>query len=472
MTDASNAQESLAPESTAPIAGLEVTHLAVHEDNRGWFKENWGFPRAGKTAGTDDFRPVQNNVSLNARRGATRGMHAEPWDKYVSVANGRVFGAWVDMRAESPTYGEKYGCEIGPDTAVFVPRGVANGFQALEDDTTYIYLVNDRWSPDVQYAFCSYREIDWPLEPTEVSAKDEEHPALADATPVPPRKILVTGANGQLGRALKAVLPAESTEFATHADFDVTDADENSRTWRNYRAIINCAAYNDVNGAEDDRAACWQVNATAPRRLAQIARRFDLTLVHVSTDFVFGQNPPAAGEEFSEDDSPAPVNFYGASKAAGEEAARVAPQHYVVRTAWVFGDGKNFVRTMRDLSEKGVQPNVVHDERGRPTYTEDLAKGIKHLLDCGPGKAPYGTYHITSAGDSVSRDELAMAVFIGAGDDPANVHPVSGEEYAAQAGPQAPRPADSTLAIDKLARTGFIPGNWRAGLALWLALSS
>ena len=158
------------------IEGLTVHQLTVHGDNRGWFKENW--------AGTPPLRVEQNNVSFNASRGATRGMHAEPWDKYVSVATGRVYGAWVDMREGSPTYGEKFGCEIGPDTAVFVPRGVANGFQALEDATTYIYLCNARWSPDAQYAFCSYKEIDWPLEPTEVSAKTSSTHRLS--TPPPP----------------------------------------------------------------------------------------------------------------------------------------------------------------------------------------------------------------------------------------------------------------------------------------------
>ena len=134
------------------IAGLEIHDLTLHKDNRGWFKENW----AGQA-----LVPQQQNVSYNARRGATRGMHAEPWDKWVSVATGRVFGAWVDMRAGSDTYGETYTCEIGPDTAVFVPRGVANGFQALEDDTTYIYLVNQRYSPGG--AYFSYREIDLSL---------------------------------------------------------------------------------------------------------------------------------------------------------------------------------------------------------------------------------------------------------------------------------------------------------------------
>ena len=107
-----------------PIDGLEIHPLDVHADNRGWFKENWSGQR---------LRPVQNNISFNARVGATRGMHAEPWDKWVSVATGRVFAAWVDLREGSETFATKFGVEIGPDTAVFVPRGVANGFQALED---------------------------------------------------------------------------------------------------------------------------------------------------------------------------------------------------------------------------------------------------------------------------------------------------------------------------------------------------
>ena len=240
------------------IAGLEVHDLTLHEDNRGWFKENW----AGQA-----LVPRQQNVSFNARRGATRGMHAEPWDKWVSVASGRVFGAWVDMRSGSTTFGETFTCEIGPDTAVFVPRGVANGFQALEDDTTYIYLVNQLYSPGG--AFCSYKEIDWPLEPTELSAADQAHPMLADATPLPPRRILVTGANGQLGRALKRLLA--DADFCTHADFDITDPPE--RNWKQYSAIINCAAYNDVNGAENDRAAAWAVNAEGaltPKGVAEV----------------------------------------------------------------------------------------------------------------------------------------------------------------------------------------------------------
>ncbi len=131
-----------------PIPGFKVIDLPVHGDSRGWFKENW--QREKMTAlGLEDFGPVQNNISFNASPGVTRGIHAEPWDKYISVATGKVFGAWVDLR-EGPSFGSTYWCEIDPSVAVFVPRGVGNAFQALEEDTAYIYLVNDHWSAGAQ----------------------------------------------------------------------------------------------------------------------------------------------------------------------------------------------------------------------------------------------------------------------------------------------------------------------------------
>ena len=432
------------------IDGLEVHTLTVHADNRGWFKENWSGQK---------LSPKQHNVSFNAKAGSTRGMHAEPWDKWVSVATGRVFGAWVDMREGSATFGEKFTCEIGPDTAVYVPRGVANGFQALEDNTTYIYLVNQRYTPGG--AFCSYKEIDWPLEPTELSAKDLEHPMLIDATPLPPRRILVTGASGQLGRALRRIWSDTEAHFVGRDEFDIVNPPE--MAWENYWAIVNCAAYNDVNGAENDRDGAWSVNAMGVAKLASIGNEHDLTLVHVSSDYIFD----GAIEVHDETETPSPLSAYGASKAAGETAAQVARKHYVVRTSWVFGDGRNFMSTMADLAAKGAAPKVVCDQRGRPTWAEDLAKGIAHLLDTG---AEYGVYNISSDGDAVTRDEIAMAVFIAVGGDPADVHPVTTEEYGAEFGAEAPRPRESTLSLDKIKATGFAPTNWRAALALYVAL--
>ncbi|MCG7247261.1 dTDP-4-dehydrorhamnose reductase [Corynebacterium simulans] len=436
------------------IEGLLFIELDVHGDNRGWFKENWQRAKMVE-AGLPDFQPVQNNVSFNAAAGVTRGLHAEPWDKLVSVAHGKVFGAWCDLREGSETYGELVTHEVGPNTAVFVPWGVANGFQALEK-TAYSYLVNDHWSPDAEYTFVNLDMVDWPLEPTEISDKDRAHPQLADVTPMAPRKVLVTGANGQLGRALRKVLP--NAEFCTREEFDITNPPP--RPWRRYSAIINCAAYNDVNGAESDRARAWEVNALAPAKLAGIAADNNLTLVHVSSDYIFDGET----ELHTEEESPSPLSLYGASKAAGEASASVAPKHYVVRTSWVFGEGNNFIKTMAQLANKGIEPKVINDQRGRPTFAEDLAKGIAHLLET---QAPYGIYNLSSAGDTVGRDELAMATFIGMGHDPAEVHSVSTAEYGVE---PARRPSESTLDLSKIEATGFSPMNWRAALALYLAL--
>lgn len=432
------------------IDGLQVIDLQVHADDRGWFKENW------RVGWFDDFQPVQQNVAHNAEAGTTRGLHAEPWDKLVSVTTGRVFGAWLDLREGSETYGETFTHEIGPDTAVFVPRGVANGYQTLADDTAYIYLVNDHWSPDATYVNVSYRNIEWPLEPKHLSEKDLALPMTADA--IPARKILVTGADGQLGRALRAQL-GERAEFYARADFDITNPP--TLNFRQYSAIINAAAYNNVDGAETDRAQAWRVNAEGPAKLAKIAAEHDLTFVHVSTDYVFdGQQ-----DSYTETDPVAPLNFYGATKAAGDTAAATTPKHYVVRTQWVYGDGGNFVDTMRRLAEKNIEPKVVHDQVGRVTAAEDLAKAIVHLLDT---TAEHGVYNVTGTGDPAGRDEIAMAIFIALGRDPAEVHPVSTAEYQGDK-PQADRPSRSVLDTAKIEATGFTPTNWRVGLALYLA---
>lgn len=139
--------------------------------------------------GLPSFTVVQNNFSYNIERGVTRGLHAEPWEKYISVANGSVFGAWVDLRT-GPTFGQIFTCEINPGTAIFVPRGVANGYQTLEQNVTYTYLVNAHWSPDAKYTFVNLfdptLDIQWPIprEQAIISDKDTDHPSLGDVTPM------------------------------------------------------------------------------------------------------------------------------------------------------------------------------------------------------------------------------------------------------------------------------------------------
>lgn len=164
------------------IPGFYVVDLEVHGDNRGWFKENYQKSKL-ESLGLPKFNIVQNNISFNSDRGVTRGLHAEPWEKFISVANGSVFGAWVDLRA-GPSYGKVFTMEITPDKAVYVPRGVANGYQTLEANVAYTYLVNEHWSPEARYALINLFDpdlnINWPIPEQEaiVSEKDAVHPLL------------------------------------------------------------------------------------------------------------------------------------------------------------------------------------------------------------------------------------------------------------------------------------------------------
>ena len=166
------------------IPGFFEIDLVLHGDSRGWFKENYQKEKM-EALGLPSFNIVQNNFSYNEEVGVTRGLHAEPWEKFISVANGKVLGAWVDLRP-GPSFGQTLTIEITPGKAVFVPRGVANGYQTLEPNVTYTYLVNDHWSPDAQYSFVNLFDpeigIDWPIakEKSIISEKDANHPSLAE----------------------------------------------------------------------------------------------------------------------------------------------------------------------------------------------------------------------------------------------------------------------------------------------------
>jgi dTDP-4-dehydrorhamnose 3,5-epimerase/reductase len=437
-----------------PIPGLVVVRMPVHEDSRGWFKENWQREKM-IGLGLPDFGPVQNNMSYNARRGATRGIHAEPWDKFVSVATGRVFAAWVDLR-EGRSFGATFHVEIDPGVAVFVPRGVGNAYQALEDGTVYSYLVNDHWRPGTVYPALHLGDpgvgIPWPipLDRADVSEKDRANPVLADVAPMPPRKTLIIGSKGQLGRALQRDFPD-----ADLVDRDVLDVHDPAAVaawpWREYGVVLNAAAYTAVDAAEspEGRVAAWAANAQAPAMLARLSSEHRFTLVHYSSDYVFD----GTTAEHAEDEPFSPLGVYGQSKAAGDLAVATAPRHYVVRTSWVVGDGNNFVRTMQSLAQRGVSPSVVDDQIGRLTFTSELSRATAHLVST---EAPFGTYNVTNSGPAMSWADLARAVFERSGRSPDEVTGVSTADYSAGKG-LAPRPAMSSLSLQKLRSSGFEP---------------
>lgn len=450
------------------IPGLLVLDLPVHGDSRGWFKENWQREKM-RAAGLPDFGPVQNNISFNDEIGVTRGIHAEPWDKFVSVASGKIFGAWVDLR-EGESFGSVFTTELDASTAVFVPRGVANSYQTLQADTSYVYLVNDHWSPDAEYTFVNLADetigINWPipLENALLSEKDQAHPPLTAVVPMKPKKTLVLGANGQLGLALRKAMP--EADFVTRVQFDVTDPSVyRAFPWRQYDTVINASAFTAVDAAEtsDGRSAAWQTNVTAVSWLAKVCTENRITLVHISSDYVFDGTSITP---YIEDEPFSPLGVYGQTKAAADALIETVPKHYILRTSWVIGEGNNFVRTMTSLAERGVKPSVVNDQIGRLTFTEDLAAGIQHLLSTQPA---FGTYNLSNEGPASSWADIAAQVYELTGHNPADVTGVTTEEYFAGKEGIAPRPLNSMLDLSKISRTGFSLTSWQVRLQQYLS---
>jgi dTDP-4-dehydrorhamnose reductase len=455
-----------------PIPGMVLFELPVHGDSRGWFKENWQREKM-TSMGLPDFGPVQNNISFNDAVGTTRGIHAEPWDKWVSVAAGRVFGAWVDLR-EGPTFGAVFTTELDASKAIFVPRGVGNSYQTLERDTAYTYLVNEHWSPETRYTSLNVADessaIPWPipLADAEISQKDLDNPRLGSVTPVGPRRTLVVGANGQLGRALRKELgDAAHIEYATRQDLDLNGHDlAATRRWRDFDTIVNAAAYTAVDAAEtaDGRREAWSANVSGVASLASVATANGITLVHVSSDYVFDGS---LERPYREDDALCPLGVYGQTKAAADSIVASVPRHFIIRTSWVTGDGSNFVRTMESLAARGVSPSVVDDQVGRLTFASDLARAIRHLRTTEPA---YGIYNVTSGGSPASWAAIARQVFRLTGHDPARVTPVSTERYFAEAqSPVAARPRNSVLDLAKIEQTGFVVRDWAEALEEYLA---
>lgn len=315
--------------------------------------------------------------------------------------------------------------------------------------------------------------VPWPipLDQAELSEKDRNHPRLSEVTPVAPAPMLVVGTNGQLGRELVAQLEAAGTPYiaATRQDIDLAQPQQwtDAYRWRSLSAIINAAAYTAVDTAEtyEGRAEAWAANATGVSALARIADEAGIPLVHVSTDYVFDGTLPL-GKEYTVDAPLAPLGVYGQSKAAGETAVQAVSRHYLVRTSWVMGDGKNFVDIMRSLAERGINPTVVADQHGRPTFTQDLAGAILHLLATG---ADYGIYHVSNTGDVVTWADIARAVFEATGHDPQRVTPVTTAEYFAKAEVFAPRPTNSAMDLSNIIATGYTPRDHRQALADYLA---
>lgn len=274
-------------------------------------------------------------------------------------------------------------------------------------------------------------------------------------------QILIVGANGQLGKALQQRYP--KAKKAGIAELDITNKQSiEAFDWTGIKVILNAAAYTNVDGAEtsEGRVAAWKVNAQAVSYLAEVARKNDMTIVHISTDYVFD----GSNDNHSEDEPLSPLSVYGASKAAGDIVISSYPKHYLIRTSWVIGDGKNFVRTMLELGKKGISPTVVHDQIGRLTFTNQLVSAIDHLLANNPD---YGVYNLSNSGDPASWADITREIFDIAGYSLAVTNTTT-EEYFKGKENIAPRPKNSILLLDKVQATGFQPSDWRKDLEQYI----
>ncbi len=265
-------------------------------------------------------------------------------------------------------------------------------------------------------------------------------------------KVLVTGTSGQLGHDVAVCPEASGHELLTPSrkEMDLSDVRSAERYLALHRPdlVIHCAAWTDVDGAETDPEACRKVNVEGTRAIADYCGENGVPMMYISTDYVFN----GSGERPWETDDPTdPVNVYGLSKRDGEDIVGRLPKHYIVRISWVFGsNGRNFVRTMVNLSAKTDTVRVVADQFGSPTYTADLAPLLWEIAESGK----YGTYHAHNGG-YCSWYDVAAEIFrvLGTG---TRVIPISSAEYPVK----AERPKNSRLSTDSLVSGGFraLPG--------------
>ncbi|MBO7333255.1 MAG: dTDP-4-dehydrorhamnose reductase [Lachnospiraceae bacterium] len=261
-------------------------------------------------------------------------------------------------------------------------------------------------------------------------------------------KVLVTGVKGQLGYDVVNELEKRDIE-AVGVDIDemdITDAESVNKVIKeaNPDAVIHCAAYTAVDAAEDNVEICRKVNRDGTQNIANVCKELDCKMIYISTDYVFdGQGT----RPWEPDDKQTPLNVYGRTKYEGELAvSNTLDKYFIVRIAWVFGvNGKNFIKTMLNLSKTRTEVNVVNDQFGSPTYTYDLARLLVDMVLTDR----YGFYHATNEG-IISWYEFAVAIFKAAGID-MKVNPVSSAEYPAK----AKRPSNSRMSKEKLSENGF-----------------
>ena len=330
-----------------------------------------------KEQGFGEFNQVSNSQS---DKGIIRGMHfqKDPYcqTKVVRCLRGRVIDVVVDMRKDSPTYGQSTAVELTPQNGrcLYVPRGFAHGYVALEDESLFEYFVDNTYMPRMEDGIAwddPALQIDWDSileqcgvkEPV-LSAKDKVRSTLAENTTVfrrEPKRYLITGYKGQLGYDIVRELEArgEHDYLALDIDeMDITNREQVMKIVKGYKpdVIFHCAAWTDVDKAEDPENAkkVFDINVTGTKNLTDASIEVGAKMIYMSTDYIFDGTKDGI---YTEEDQPNPKSQYGLTKLLGEEEVRRNPNHFITRISWVFGiNGKNFIKTMLTMK------NIVHGQ--------------------------------------------------------------------------------------------------------------
>lgn len=281
------------------------------------------------------------------------------------------------------------------------------------------------------------------------------------------KKVLLLGKDGMLGSELLSRLENKGYEVVgtTYKTLDICNRDDviNKANEVKPDIIINCAAYTNVDACEVNYDVANAVNGVAISNIAEAANMQNAILVQISTDYVFDGKLDIT-KAYTEDMEPAPVSAYGKTKLLGEENAAKANKYYILRTAWLYGlGGKNFVKTMLELSKTRDEISVVCDQHGSPTSTTTLCEIIEQILEKEP---EYGIYHSTNEGFTVWSD-FTKKIFELAGIK-TKVKPITSEEYKNMYPNSSDRPANSMLLKNKLHSVGIYPRKWEEALEIYL----
>lgn len=451
------------------IKGLKIVETDVYEDNRGWFTETYTKNKFNNNGIPMNF--VQDNQSFSKHKGTLRGIHFQTnpkaQAKLVRCTQGAIIDTVIDLRKGSDTYKQSFSVELSEENKkqLLVPKGFGHAFITISDNVTVQYKVDEYYSKENDRSIRfddPDLKINWGIENPILSDKDLNAPFLKESDVDFSIKVLVTGVKGQLGYdVVKRLNELGIENFGVDVDdFDITDKESSLEYISSYNpdVVVHCAAYTQVDSAEDNRETCLAINLEGTKNIAEACRAIDAKMVYISTDYVFkgdGTKP------HNEHDETSPVNYYGYSKELGEKTVKeLLNKYFIIRTSWVFGkNGNNFVKTMLKLAKTNKELNIVSDQIGSPTYTHDLAISVCEMIQTGK----YGTYHCTNEG-FCSWYDFAVEIFKKSNIN-IKVNPIPSSQYPTKAA----RPLNSRLSKEMLAKNGFacLP-SWRDALSAYL----